>query len=166
MRCARCDRLVIPQATGVSRHGDVVFGWCVQCLEETGCVDIAPAKPKRRHKLHAPSGRPNAPFPSARTPRHPLDERRRVVNVISVILGSWGVMLILRAVLAFRQPRTLASPFGNGSFALLFAGGVMCCLVGLGLWAAVPRVPTEASVPRKRPGFRHVIATIFRRGSD
>ncbi len=70
MRCTRCDRLAIPQAVGLSREGLVVFGWCLDCLEETGCTEIE-AVATRENPPSDPRLLLLGPAPVS-TRRHPL----------------------------------------------------------------------------------------------
>src|SRR5262245_16458944 len=42
MRCARCDRIAVPQVLGRAEDGRLVFGWCPLCLVDEGCEPIDP----------------------------------------------------------------------------------------------------------------------------
>src|SRR5436309_2167158 len=98
MRCARCDRLAVPQAVGRTTDGLVVFGWCLSCLDETGCQDVMVA---RRDRLAKSSRRPRLSRPATSRPvdlhprPDPMEERRKFVAAVSVVLALWGVFLVL-----------------------------------------------------------------------
>jgi hypothetical protein len=145
MRCARCDRLAVPQAVGLSPKGLVVFGWCVQCLEETGCQRIVVASRARprstrveleRAEPRVVLRRPRSlESPKPRRPVTPLGDRRRLVGAVSLVLALWGMALLaVGLVYRFVQEPRVPSPLGNGTPALLIGGGGTTAVVGLTLW--------------------------------
>lgn len=123
MRCARCDRLAVPQAVGLSPEGLVVFGWCLDCLEETDCTQI---------EAVARRGPPRVPIrvnsnPGSIVP-HPAvnraDDRRRLVLFVALFLGTWALILIAMGIWTILQPPPpIPSPLGNGTPTLFLAGG-------------------------------------------
>lgn len=144
MRCTRCDRLAIPQAVGRLPDGLVVFGWCVSCLEEAGCLDIEVAQPDRTRPYRL------RPLPALRTlatpivratrslrsgPSRPHDDRQRLVSAFALVLALWGLVLFLGGLLLrSRTPSPPPSPLGNGSPSLLMLGGGATVAFGLALW--------------------------------
>lgn len=143
MRCTRCDRPAVPQATGLTADGRCVFGWCVVCLEQTGCRDIVVARPRGRHpqRLSLRSGPGLDRFRAAagRTGRlGTADDRLRVIAAVAVVLALWGLALCAVGLnLRSRTDPRTASPLGNGTPALLIGGGGSTAAVGLGLWAMI-----------------------------
>ena len=146
MRCARCDRLAVPQAVGYTAGGHVVFGWCLACLEETGCRDVEVARPSSRPStrlvLTAPRRRRalDRPAPADPGPRRfdPLDDRRRVVAAVALVLSLWGVAVFLVGLsLAARESADPARPAGSGTPAFLIGGGGTTAAVGFTLWALI-----------------------------
>lgn len=138
MRCTRCDRPAIPQAVGQTPEGLVVFGWCVRCLEETQCRRIVVSRRRRSARSlwkRARQWRPTARGPE-RPGAHPLDDRRRVVGAVALILSVWGLVLVAAGwVLGRRHAPGPVSPLGNGTPAMLVAGGGATVVVALALWA-------------------------------
>ncbi len=124
MRCARCDHLAIPQALGRSPNGQLVYGWCLECLEEEGCTEIQIAKRSRnfRHP-HQPSSHPMRAMVKARS---------RVQGIVGLLLLIWGAVLTLGALWKTAHPSLeRPSPTGNGTPALLFVGGAALGTTGL-----------------------------------
>ncbi len=142
MRCARCDRPVVPQATGVTDRGQVVFGWCIDCLNETGCGEIAVSD----HGVRGPSTllELSEPSPSNRslhvrkTPASDsIEARFHVLGAVALALTLWGLAVgAFGFGLLFRKPMVPApaSPLGNGTPPLLIGGGSATVLTGIGLW--------------------------------
>src|SRR4051812_34681561 len=107
MRCARCDRLAVPQAVGRTTDGLVVFGWCLSCLAETGCRDVMvaghdlpgplsfrrlPPSPRRSEDRPVASKEERArPHPRA----DPIAERRKLLAAVALILALWGAVLVV-----------------------------------------------------------------------
>ncbi|HMB07499.1 MAG TPA: hypothetical protein VKP69_27685 [Isosphaeraceae bacterium] len=121
MRCTRCDRWAVPQAVARTPDDIVVFGWCLDCLRETGCTEVEVADRVRGTRLPA--------LPEmGRAPRHEPDrsgERRtRIVALVTALLAAWGMVLLSAGGrLLRRPPEGPASPFGNGTPVLLLVGG-------------------------------------------
>jgi hypothetical protein len=139
MRCTRCDRPAVPQAVALTPEGLVVFGWCVTCLEATGCAQVVVARPSRRRPLRLVLER-RPPRPSrprrARPPAHPLDQRQRSLTLIALGLAGWGLLLLAVGLSVWAsRARRPASPFGNGTPALLIGGGASTLVAGLALLA-------------------------------
>jgi hypothetical protein len=146
MRCARCDGLAIPQAVGLSADEHVVFGWCLRCLEETGCRTIQVAQPSRRPSTRLDlrervSRRRRERFRignKARARSDPLEERRRLLALVALPMVLWGLFISSIGVAArWLWPGKTA--FGNGTSALL--AGAATALCGLVIWALVFGVP-------------------------
>jgi hypothetical protein len=161
MRCARCDRLAVPQAVGLSSKGLVVFGWCLQCLEETGCQRIVVASRARpqstRVELERAEPRVLLRKPRALESPKPrrtltlLDDRRRLVGAVSLVLALWGMALLaVGLVYRFVQEPRVPSPLGNGTPALLIGGGGSTAVIGLTLWL----LTLGSEVVRSRPTLR------------
>lgn len=155
MRCTRCDRLAVPQAIGITPEGDLVFGWCLECLEGTGCSGIEVA-PRHRRSSTRLSLHERVPLPLAKVrarrrarararaleraeprPRPGILElRRKIVAAVAGLLGLWGLVLVSAGLtLRARRGGGPVSPLGNGTPALLIGGGATTALVGLSLWA-------------------------------
>ncbi|MFO0951406.1 MAG: hypothetical protein U0835_09700 [Isosphaeraceae bacterium] len=167
MRCARCDRLAIPQAVAQSPKGLVVYGWCLRCLEETGCQQIAVAtrvkRPGTRVDFEAKSSRTLSRV--VRTPRKPSprsslnpDDRRRLVGTIALLLSLWGLaLLVVGVVFGTLHSETAPSPLGNGTPALLIGGGASTAVVGLTLWL----MTTGIDAARSRPTLKAIQVVTF-----
>ncbi|WP_406696702.1 hypothetical protein V5E97_37525 [Singulisphaera sp. Ch08] len=129
MRCARCDRLAIPQAVGFLPDGQVVFGWCLDCLEEAGCTEIEAVwrgdslRELPRVLLHGPT--------LAYTATAPPD-RRKLLLGITALLATWSIVLIVVGIWTIRQQvPSDPSPLGNGRPILLLAGGAATAATSL-----------------------------------
>src|SRR3989442_1110962 len=96
MRCTRCDRPAVPQAVGRTPDGLVVFGWCVSCLEETGCLDVRVARHPTPRRPLARSSRPAPPalLAAGLLPRPP----RRGPLVVALTSLALGVSVVARWV--------------------------------------------------------------------
>lgn len=142
MRCTRCDRPTIPQAIGVTPAGLFVFGWCVACLDATGCQRIAVAERSRgvptRLTLES-----SISWTSLRTRRRPdpLSDRRRLAGAVSLVLSLWGLLLfsVGLSLWALGLPRATLAPspsaFRVGGPSLLIGGGGATAAVGFLLWS-------------------------------
>ena len=147
MRCSRCDRLAVPQAVGTSSEGIVVFGWCLSCLEETGCDEIMVServeinqRPSIRLDLDAGRYRPKAMLVSeADAVKEMIRDRLKIMGAVALVLALWGLAIGSMGLgMLARTPmltHTPPSPFGNGTPALLIGGGCTTAAVGLTLWA-------------------------------
>jgi hypothetical protein len=149
MRCTRCNRPAVPQAVGRTPEGDLVFGWCLACLEATGCREIVAARPVRRASTALVLQEPRAPrlllktlsrarvASDRRTGRAgTADPRRRVIVVVAWGLWLWGLTLVaagvvLRSLRGPNPPRSV----GPGNPVLLIGGGAATALVALFLLA-------------------------------
>ncbi|AGA26231.1 hypothetical protein [Singulisphaera acidiphila] len=121
MRCTRCDRLAIPQAVGRTRDGLLVFGWCLDCLEEAGCTMIEAVS---KCNTRRPVPRVLSLRPSTSHPVTPPSDRRRLLVGVASLLGAWSTVLIAVGVWTLRQPTpSNPSPLGNGRPVLFFVGG-------------------------------------------
>jgi hypothetical protein len=157
MRCTRCNRPAIPQAVGTSTEGELIYGWCVSCLEQVECVEIEIAHPARGRlgRRGAKGARLDLrDSPSRRRRRRRLarkfrarlrrsrnaimEDRIQIIGAIGLLLALWGVSLTLVGLsLLWRRPldpSTNPSPLGNGTPALLLGGGGSTIFVGLFLW--------------------------------
>jgi len=124
MRCARCDRLAIPQAVGRMPNGQVVFGWCLDCMEAAGCVRIKRARGARAFR---------------RRRRRPLtmEERRATgLALVALFLGLWGLVLAVVGIWKTLRPvRGHWNAYGNGTPSVLLVGGAALGIAGLTLAA-------------------------------
>ncbi len=150
MRCTRCNRPAIPQAVGTSAEGELIYGWCVPCLEQVVCLEIEIARPVRgrgfRLDLRDSPSRRRRRRRLARKLRTRLrrsrnaivEDRIQIIGAIGLLLAFWGVSLALvgLSLLWRRAPdaATAASPLGNGTPALMLGGGGSTIIVGLFLW--------------------------------
>jgi hypothetical protein len=135
MRCTRCDGLVVPQAVGIDPEGKVVFGWCVHCLADRGCklVETSPPGPWN----FAPP--PVTLGPSEARERRPLtfsvvselDQTQWIVAIVAFLMMSWGLMLVAAGSWSAKRSSLETSPLGNGTPALLLAGGALTALLGV-----------------------------------
>ncbi len=188
MRCTRCDGLTIPQATGRTPDGKLVFGWCLTCLTDTGCVDIHTADPARKHR--PPSRRISMGTTLHAGHGEPPPDRRRLLSIWALLLAFWGFIMLFGGVLM--RPRTAnapGSPLGNGSPPLLVVGGGATAAIGLAPLARrdrrrrvgnplrfedspASRVPDRDGDPRDRSRDSYAetrpvgARTRFRRGGD
>ena len=147
MRCSRCDRPALPQATGTSSGGTVVFGWCVSCLEETGCDDIMVSEraktcpqPSMRLDLNAGRYRPKTRVVSETDAvKEMIHNRLKILGAVALVLAFWGLAIGSVGVGMLARtpmlPQVPPSPLGNGTPAFLIGGGCTTSLVGLSLWA-------------------------------
>ena len=115
MRCTRCDGLTIPQATGRTPDGRFVFGWCVTCLKETGCLEIHLSEAARKH----PSRVRRLHFRAEHLFLHAVDLVGREVELARTDVDDLSRKRLRRAVAVnldrqrLRHPVILA-PFGAG----------------------------------------------------
>ena len=141
MRCNRCDGLAVPQAVALDPDGQVVFGWCLNCLTETECqlVEVPSSGPRaiELSVLAPPSSR--EPMPPGNSPPRGLDQRRRTVTVVASFMIGWGLILLAAAFITGSRPATGASPLGNGTAPLLGVGGTATAILGLGLLGLASR---------------------------
>lgn len=114
MRCARCDRIAVPQALGRTLGGHLVFGWCLDCLEEEGCIEISVARPKLLRRVRPHLGPPQGPEAA----------RRMAQAMMAGMLALWGLTFLVLGVIRLALPATPAgNPFGaNAAFALILLG--------------------------------------------
>jgi hypothetical protein len=154
MRCTRCDRPAVPQAIGRTPDGRLVFGWCVGCLEDVGCLEVAVAHPVRRHPIASVAEIPLrvASHVHSPVPFDPLAQRRRALGALALVLFLWG-MIVLLSGLSLRARRALRPPSrGDIPPTHLIVGGGATASIGLGLWM----LTSAAAVLRSRLGLRAV----------
>jgi hypothetical protein len=108
MRCTRCDGFAVPQALGRLPDGRLAFGWCLSCLETTGCAIVAVGRVGGRRRR--PSSLLDLPPAEAATPaaraihedipiaRRGRDLHRATLTVVAAVMGIWGLMLGLLGV--------------------------------------------------------------------
>ncbi|HEX8200868.1 MAG TPA: hypothetical protein VF590_10290 [Isosphaeraceae bacterium] len=110
MRCTRCDRIAVPQAVGLTREGQVVFGWCLTCLAEQGCtlVEIPGAGPFARRGRRGRRVRRRA----RRVPR--TRSRRLALVLVAAVMAAWAAVLMVVGA-GLRVPSLLA---GGGVMAV------------------------------------------------
>jgi hypothetical protein len=113
MRCTRCDRIAVPQALGRDPSGDLIFGWCVDCLKAAHCTEIEIRSARSRDSFDRLMARPiKERVPSIPlvpevdegpimpgTPGHALlRKRRRYALLIAGALGLWGMSFLFVAL--------------------------------------------------------------------
>lgn len=153
MRCTRCNRPAVPQAVGVTPAGVFVFGWCVVCLEESGCQQIAIARPARHPSTRLALERsiPWAARPAG--PPDPLGNRRRVAVSVALGLTVWGLVLLAAGLVfwalglarATQLPSNGVPGMNVGGPVLLIGGGGSTAAVGFLLWALNARLNPRQS---------------------
>lgn len=129
MRCAQCDRLAIPQAVGRSPEGLVVFGWCLDCLEEAGCTEIEAVARRSDRRVS-----PRVWSLGSLAPQPPVDrrQRRRLVLLVASLLGAWSLGLLAIGIWTiYRPPTPNPSPLGNGMPMLFLVGGAATATTSL-----------------------------------
>jgi hypothetical protein len=135
MRCTRCDGLVVPQAVGIAPNGLVVFGWCLTCLNDTGCelVEIPAAGPWDLRLSFTPGEASRRPPLKVISSTAAVDQSQWIIAVVAFLMISWGLILLTAGLFIGPRPVTHSSAPGNGSSALLGVGGGVTALLGLGL---------------------------------
>lgn len=111
--------------------GRLVFGWCLDCLEEEGCLPKAARAPRSRTHL------PSVTRRILRTARF-RDSRQLAMMGIAGLALAWGIVLAF--VGGFKLPGSItgsANPLGNGTRPFLVAGGGLMAIVSLALWVAL-----------------------------
>ncbi len=136
MRCTRCDRIMIREVLGQDARGRLVFGWCMRCVTETGCVPCeGPALPLRV----------SPPPPARRLARavrrcrqrlrssDPGVQRRLIAAGLAGLMCSWGVALGVVGLLRWFDPGppSAVSGLGNGTAPMLLTGSTALCLLSL-----------------------------------
>jgi uncharacterized membrane protein YidH (DUF202 family) len=160
MRCTRCDKLAVPQAVGLTDEGLVVFGWCVGCLEETGCHEIRVARSARHASTTLtldpilaswPRSSPHrvaSDDPRASPWNRAVDPRRTAIRIVAIGLGFWGLALFLTGGwLAIRSGFSRGDALGRGSPLLMMFGGGMTTAVAAALAALVRAPRSSKSLP-------------------
>ncbi len=128
MRCARCDQLILRQATGVNPDGEVVFGWCLPCMTEVGCTFVTTNKVDRRKSTRVIlTERPHVISPNA-----------KMLRGVAGGIATWSGILLLAGLWRLFEPGFAAnpSPFGNGGAVLFLVGALSLGILGLGLYAS------------------------------
>ena len=158
MRCARCDQPVVRQTVGWSGEEILVFGWCLECVEDAGCRLVDEDPPHRSgHQRDREQGEPRGTdlvppawtqatvSPALTVSRLPAVGRIAYAMLLvggGFLSGGFYHALTPRPAL---EPATGPSPFGNGSPAFLFVGGLALITVGLMLWKATrPQRPSRS----------------------
>lgn len=137
MRCARCDRIVIHQVLGRQSDGGLVFGWCEECLVETGCERIDP--PTSHYLSHM------IPVSRVRIRRH--GGSRGVWKSLALawlggagLLAAWGLILAYVGGWKLSSPiprmGQAGNPLGSSSAAMLIGSAVLALLSLIG-WSLV-----------------------------
>jgi hypothetical protein len=148
MRCSRCDRPAIPQAVGHTPEGLIVFGWCLHCLEETGCTEIEVAETRLNNPESSSS--PDRLERSGEAERLLL-QRRRGAALVAGLMGIWSVVLLTAGGwFGLRRTAGPASPFGNGMPIFFLGGGAAVGIVSLGMTFALYGEPFRrfSRIPR------------------
>ena len=132
LRCTRCGGIALPATVGRTPDGALVFGWCLGCMAEVGCIgndESVPLSVEPPSKAH--SYLSSSPI---RTPVSVEVARSRTTRVLAIAFIAWGVMLCSWCVVLFdRQadpsatlnrvrysPRIALNPFVLG-----VAGGII-----------------------------------------
>ena len=124
MRCTRCDGIAVPQAVGRTRDGVLVFGWCLACLGEEGCLIEEPPGRRRRWRWQWPA--------------RGAGSRRLAVLGVAGLLAAWALVLTFLGVLKVPGPvQDPPRPIDGGSGWFFLGGGGLMALVSLAAWAAV-----------------------------
>ena len=144
MRCSRCDQPVVPQALGLAPDGRIVFGWCLNCLEDAGCVNIEVARPRRRPSTRLvlrEASRRSWFEPSALTALRrdnsevQLSPARQLLQGSGAIMGIWGVILLISGVvLLSRGSLPRLNPIQGSIPHLMIVGGGMVASAGAVVW--------------------------------
>ncbi len=135
MRCTRCDGLAVPQAVGIAPDGQVIFGWCLQCLADKQCrlVEVAAAGPWDL-RLSFPISEPSRPpLPGADNPAAGVDQSQWIVAIVAFLMISWGLILLTAGLFSGSRPAAAINPLGNGTAQLLGVGGAAMAVLGLAL---------------------------------
>jgi hypothetical protein len=135
MRCTRCDRWAVPQTVGRTPDGVLVFGWCLDCMRETGCTETELAIHPRASHLPLLHELERVACPALdRDRRGPPEGRARIITLVTLVLAAWGALLLSVGGWLFLQPpEGSASPFGNGTPLLLIVGGAATTATALAL---------------------------------
>lgn len=145
MRCTRCDGLAVPQAVGVDPRGNVVFGWCLQCLADRGCtlVEDAPGDPWRFSSQAVVGGAarltPGERRRLALSSALAIDQTQWVVAVVAFLMMTWGLLLLTAGLWYAPRFASGANPLGNGTPAFLVWGGSAKALLGVSLMVLASR---------------------------
>lgn len=133
MRCARCDSVAVPPCLGRLPDGRLVFGWCRACMTDAGCEFLDPPRRPRRTL-------PRLRWPRPATAAAGDDGRRLALFGVLGLMAAWGLILAFIGGMklpAGRRFDAAASPFGNGSGALLVGGAGAMAVVSLMVWLAL-----------------------------
>lgn len=153
MRCARCDRIAVPQAVGRTAGGRVVFGWCLDCLEEEGCTDVVIARPGQLRRVR----------PHLVAPRPDEASRRLALGMLTAVLALWALAFLLLGLIRFASPTALAgSPFGGRTAPALILIGL--ALKGTSLAIGVRLVGADGLRRWGRSALRRRSPALMRRG--
>jgi hypothetical protein len=162
MRCARCDRIAVPQVLAQLPDGRLAFGLCGGCVREDGGVILRVGRIGGRRRLVVGPRRVSRLLPrlhDAPTPlaqclaiRPPVARARpepatpkatatapheRSLRGLAGLLAGWGLMLgVLGLSSPFGHPGAPPGPFGGGSPGLMLAGAVVTGAVALWIWTA------------------------------
>lgn len=122
MRCTRCDRPAVPQAIGRTPEGTLVFGWCLDCLTATGCIDIEVSRPVPQRAVEM-RGCPIHEDSIVRARRRAAGTALILFSVWPLLLGATGAWIVLR------RANGQSNPFGNGTPMFFFGGAAASALV-------------------------------------
>jgi hypothetical protein len=152
MRCARCDRPILPQAVGLTPDGRVAFGWCLRCLVEERCTHIGLARdlpPDTGIRIKfEPAAAHAVQVPLVLVSAEQI-HRARAMNVLAGILGAWSMVLLgMCAYIVLNRPAPIpaqpASP-GIGGPVLLGVGGCATAAAAMVLWMSSRRIEGRAN---------------------
>jgi hypothetical protein len=124
---------------GISPDGKVVFGFCLQCLADTNCrlVDV-PARGPYDFILGFSTSKAIRPVTGhLAISASQIDQSRWIIGVVAFLMITWGLVVLAAGLAMPPSPDPQASPFGNGTTALLGIGGGVTSLLGLGLLVLV-----------------------------
>jgi len=141
MRCTRCDDLAVPQAVGIAPDGQVVFGWCRQCLADKHCrlVEVPAAGPWDLRPSLPISKPARPPLPGGNNPAAGVDQSQWIVAIVAFLMISWGLILLAAGLFSGSRPVSPTSPPGNGTSPLLGIGGAATAVLGLALMVMASR---------------------------
>jgi hypothetical protein len=104
-------------------------------MKETGSTEIELAIHPRGSRLPSLQELERAACPAPNRVREgPAEGRARIITLVTVVLATWGVLLLSAGGWLFLQPpEGSASPFGNGTPLLLVVGGASTAATALAL---------------------------------
>lgn len=152
LRCTRCGKIALPATVGRTPDGALVFGWCLACMAEVGCVGNDESVPL---SIDPPAWVRSARA-SVRPPVSIEIARSRTAWMIALALIVWGMLLfswfVALRIRPAEPPRTLhrvryAPRIEMDPLVFGIAGGVIILIGLVQLFVAIrrPRRPSARS---------------------